>query len=129
MTIAANIGDLAILEFSACFPDSIVGFVPRNNNNLNYLYYNFSAMKLEMLGTATLNTQMNLNIERIGSLFSIRPPSQEQEQIANYLDYKINQIEALITKTRTSIDHLKEYRTALISAAVTGKIDVREEVA
>ena len=38
-------------------------------------------------------------------------------------------IDALIVKVRDAIDHLKELRTALISAAVTGKIDVREEVA
>ncbi len=39
MTIAANIGDMAILNFDACFPDSIVGFVPRDDVNLNFLYY------------------------------------------------------------------------------------------
>jgi len=45
---------------------------------------------------------------------------------AQFLDRETSKIDNLITKTRTSIDHLKEYRTALISAAVTGKIDVRE---
>jgi len=44
---------------------------------------------------------------------------------AQFLDRETSKIDNLITKTRTSIDHLKEYRTALISAAVTGKIDVR----
>ena len=38
-------------------------------------------------------------------------------------------LNALIAKIREGIDRLKEFRTALISAAVTGKIDVREEVA
>ncbi|MFM7351771.1 MAG: restriction endonuclease subunit S, partial [Microcystis aeruginosa] len=54
------------------------------------------------------------------------PPSEEQRRITIYLDQETAKIDNLITKTLTSIDYLKEYRTALISAAVTGKIDVRE---
>ena len=46
-----------------------------------------------------------------------------------FLDRETANIDALITKVREAIDHLKEYRTALISAAVTGKIDVRKEAA
>ncbi len=54
------------------------------------------------------------------------PPLQEQQQIANYLDNKTSKIDTLIEKSNKSIELLKEKRTALISAAVTGKIDVRE---
>ena len=56
------------------------------------------------------------------------PPFDEQVAIAVWLDQETAKIDALITKIRGSIDKLKEYRTALISAAVTGKIDVRKEV-
>lgn len=56
------------------------------------------------------------------------PPLQEQQQIANYLDEKTSKIDILIEKSNKSIELLKEKRTALISAAVTGKIDVRKEV-
>ena len=55
------------------------------------------------------------------------PTISEQETIAGYLDRETAKIDSLITKTRESIEKLKEYRTALVSAAVTGKIDVREE--
>ena len=54
------------------------------------------------------------------------PPPEEQEAIATFLDSETAKIDALIAKIRQAIDHLKEYRIALISAAVTGKIDVRE---
>ena len=47
MTIAANVGDLAILSFSACFPDSIVGFYPLKGNSADFLYYLFTSMKTE----------------------------------------------------------------------------------
>jgi len=56
------------------------------------------------------------------------PPLQEQQAIANYLDRETSQIDNLIEKTKQSIEYLKEYRTALISSAVTGKIDVRGTV-
>jgi len=54
------------------------------------------------------------------------PPLDEQRAIANYLDEQTAKIDALITKSRTMIDTLREYRAALITDAVTGKIDVRK---
>jgi type I restriction enzyme S subunit len=56
------------------------------------------------------------------------PPLDEQRVIATYLDRETERIDALIDKIQDAIDRLKEYRTALISAAVTGQIDVREQV-
>jgi type I restriction enzyme, S subunit len=56
------------------------------------------------------------------------PPKDEQKEIAAFLNTATGQIDALIGKVREAIDRLREFRTALISAAVTGKIDVREEV-
>ena len=55
------------------------------------------------------------------------PATGEQRAIAAFLDRETTSIDALIAKIRQAIDHLKEFRTAFISAAVTGKIDVREE--
>ncbi len=131
MTIAANIGDVAVLDFAACFPDSVVGFVPRGGIERDFLFYVFLAMKPELLREAPVNTQGNLNIERIGSIGSPIPvPSRsEQRAIAAFLDRETARIDALVAKVREAIDHLKELRTALISAAVTGKIDVREAAA
>ena len=56
------------------------------------------------------------------------PPLPEQQAIAGFLDRETTKIDALISKVREAIDRLTELRTALISAAVTGRIDVREEV-
>jgi len=56
------------------------------------------------------------------------PPPEEQIQIISYLDYETAKIDALISRIREGIEKLKEYCTALISAAVTGKIDVRGEI-
>jgi type I restriction enzyme S subunit len=57
-------------------------------------------------------------------LFAL-PPLAEQKQIAKFIDNATATVDALINSIEEGIDHLQEYRTALISAAVTGKIDVR----
>ena len=67
-----------------------------------------------------------LNFEQVGSLILTKPDISEQRAIAAFLDQETAEIDALVTKVLEAIDRLKELRTALISAAVTGKIDVRE---
>jgi type I restriction enzyme S subunit len=67
-----------------------------------------------------------------GTLAELRVPGiplSEQRAIAAFLDRETARIDALVAKVRDAIERLKELRTALISAAVTGKIDVREEAA
>jgi type I restriction enzyme S subunit len=73
--------------------------------------------------------QPHLNAEELGAVVILLPPDSEQRAIATFLDRETARIDALVSKVREAIDRLKELRTALISAAVTGKIDVREEVA
>jgi restriction endonuclease S subunit len=54
------------------------------------------------------------------------PPESEQLAIVAFLDRETAKLDALAAKIREAIDRLREFRTALISAAVTGKIDVRD---
>jgi type I restriction enzyme S subunit len=68
----------------------------------------------------------NVHAEDIKEQYLPLPAILEQKIIANFLDRETAKIDALIQETQTSIELLKEHRTALISAAVTGKIDVRE---
>lgn len=68
----------------------------------------------------------NLNTSIIGRMPIAIPGLEEQRDIAGHLDRETAKIDALVAKVREAIDRLKELRTALISAAVTGKIDVRE---
>ena len=57
------------------------------------------------------------------------PPMSEQHAITRRLDEETTMLDALTTNVREAIDHLNEFRTALVSAAVTGKIDIRKESA
>ena len=124
MTIAANIGDVAVLDFDACFPDSVVGFVPGVRVDRDYLYYLFLAMKNELLREAPVNTQGNLNVDRIGSRTIILPQIGEQTDIVNHVEQSVSTIDSAMDHARRQIELMEEYRTRLIADVVTGKIDV-----
>ena len=67
-----------------------------------------------------------INATQIGELSITLPPIPEQRAIAQYLDQKTARVDTLSERAETAIERLNEYRTALINAAVTGKIDVRD---
>ena len=128
MTIAANIGDVAVLNFEACFPDSIVGFVPTNKVERDFLYYLFRAMKSEFLREAPVNTQGNLNVERIGSRKIPLPSVDEQVTIVRHLAEVSAHIDASMELAHRQVSLIGEYRTRLIADVVTGQIAVRDAV-
>lgn len=126
MSIAANVGDVAILDFEACFPDSMVGLVPNHNTNLDFLYYLMRAMKGILLRSAVLTTQLNLNYVRIGTNFAAFPPRKEQEQIAAFLDAKAEEHQATRSIINRQIATLTAYRKSLIHECVTGRRRIGE---
>ncbi len=82
--------------------------------------------------TATSKQSTNLastNSTKLRNLPMPVPSLSEQSEIVSGIDRETAKIDALVAKVREAIVHLKELRAALISAAVTGKIDVREEAA
>jgi type I restriction enzyme S subunit len=103
MTIAANIGDVAVLYFEACFPDSIVGFVPQDDVDRDFLYYVLRNMKLELLREAPVNTQRNLNIDRIGSQGIPCPPVSEQKSIVSFIEINTTELDAAIERAHREL--------------------------
>lgn len=126
MTIAANIADVAILNFDACFPDSVVGFKPNHNMDVEYLYYLFKALKQDFLSTAIVTTQMNLNIVRIGSVEGFIPPMEEQEEIVLEINVLFSKVKKAKKNLKKQITIIKEYKKSLIHECVTGKKQVVE---
>ncbi len=70
-----------------------------------------------------------MSLDDIRSLTVLVPPTNEQERVIDRLDSAGRHVDALVDKIRRAIARLTELRSALISAAVTGKIDVREAAA
>lgn len=92
-----------------------------------YLYYYFKsdAFLQGIQSQINTNTQGNVGISDLKKIKIAIPPLPEQGVIIQYLQSKIDHFDYLSDKCETSIQLAQERRTALISAAVTGKIDVR----
>lgn len=71
----------------------------------------------------------NLNVGELRAMHTLLPSVDEQKEIVSYLKQEVAKIELMVKKAYVAIGLMQERRTALISAAVTGKIDVREWVA
>jgi len=69
--------------------------------------------------------QPSFRMEDLYKFFVAQPPVEEQEAISRYLDHEMGRFDALAKESILLIERLKERRSALISVAVTGKIDVR----
>jgi type I restriction enzyme S subunit len=97
-------------------------------NQHRYLTYFFSSGEylLYMESVCRGGTRDRVSRSFLGSVFLPSPPLEEQKQIAAFLDTETSKIDELVIKANQSIALLKERRSSLISAAVTGKIDVRE---
>jgi restriction endonuclease S subunit len=92
-------------------------------------YFTNSQQYWQWLGSSFIQaTIQNVSAEKYANLIVPVPPFEEQKRIVSYLDSMWQRLNNMADKVRQSIQILKEYRSALISAAVTGKIDVRKEV-
>ena len=127
MTITgAKIAEVAVTTFDACFPDSIVGFVPDHSLNKDYLFYVLVAMKPALLGSMIVTTQPNLNYVQIGGNYIPLPPLAEQEAIASHIESEMNRIRTLRVSLETQIATLTAYRKSLIHECVTGQRRITE---
>jgi type I restriction enzyme S subunit len=95
------------------------------NDYLKY-YFASSSGKSELWSRATGSTALGIKASRFKETLLTVPPINEQQMITELLDRETLKSYKLVSKINEQINKLQEYRTALISAAVTGKIDVRE---
>lgn len=125
LSIAGSVGKPCITKIKCCIHDGFVYF-PTLSMNKKFIYYIFDGGDAYK-GLGKLGTQLNLNTETVGEIKIAVPPPSEQNAIVEYIDIKTTQIDTVATKLQTQIEKLREYRQSLISAAVTGKINIRCE--
>jgi type I restriction enzyme, S subunit len=89
------------------------------------LAYSLSSKADEMRLLSNASTIGIMNQEKTKDIVVAIPPLGEQAAITDFLDGETAKLDALIAEAQRTIDLLKERRSTLISAAVTGKIDVR----
>jgi type I restriction enzyme S subunit len=89
-------------------------------------FFYFYSIEKTIIANANLSTMGIINQTKMKSLEMTLPPIDEQSAILNYINNENLTFDSLISKYQKQIDLMQEYRTSLISQAITGKIDVRE---
>ncbi len=124
----ATIGLCAITRAGMAVSQHFIGWVCSARLQPEYLLLVLRSMTHELERLTAGATVRTIGMPDVRSLVTPIPPVPEQESIVLHVHKNRLRIDALVVKVRDAIDRLKELRTALISAAVTGKIDVREVV-
>ena len=104
ITIAANIGKTAILDFDACFPDSVVGFSPGSSITSAYVQYWMESIQERLEAAAPVSAQKNINLAILRAL-PIPVPSMELQL----------QFEGIVREVRHSVDLQRDHANKLNS--------------
>ena len=122
----ATIGRLGIFGVDATVNQACCVYSQPTVFDTRFVYYWLRMRKPILISLSSGGGQPNLSQDDLKKLWIPIPDISEQRAIVQYLDKKVSQVEDRIAKVRLVIDKLNEYRAALITNAVTGKIDVRD---
>jgi type I restriction enzyme S subunit len=123
ITIAANIGETAILGFDACFPDSVVGLLCNEklllNKYTNYFFISFKH-KLEELAPAT--AQKNINVDILEKVEIPLPPIQEQHLIVEAIERRLSVADKMEESITESLQQAETLKQSILKKAFEGKL-------
>lgn len=112
----------------AVFAGFLIRFRPnegRLNKNFSKYFFRSKIPRTFFVKEMNLVTRASLSQELLKRLPILLPSIDEQKKIGDYLNKKTIEIDNIVGKTRNEIELLKEYKSALVSEVVTGKMDVR----
>jgi type I restriction enzyme S subunit len=121
----ASVGFAAIMGVEMATTQDFANWVCGPRIRPEFLLYVFKAMRGEFSRLMMGSTHNTIYMPDIASFRCALPPLDEQDSIVAYLDDAIMHIDVLSAEAARAVDLLKERRAALITAAVTGQIDVR----
>lgn len=127
ITIAANIGDAAILSYDCCFPDSVVGFTPGEKCLNKYMYFYLQEIKAELEYIAPATAQKNLNLKLLGKVEIKVPSLKEQEKIVEILEKQINDQENIVEKAENVIETIDVMKKSILAKAFRGELGTNIE--
>jgi type I restriction enzyme, S subunit len=115
ITIAANIADSGLLDFDACFPDSVVGFMPNKVfPNAQYFEYFIRTAKANLLEFAPATAQKNINLEILSAVLIPLPPLEEQHRIVT----KVSELMTLCDTLETELYNQELGQQQLLEAVL-----------
>ena len=122
ITIAANIGDVAILSYDCCFPDSVVGFTPCKDVESKYIYYMMSELQKEIEANAPATAQKNINLKILNDIDIIIPSVIEQREIIAILDDLYDKKRQVKEKTEQIVDAIDMMKKSILTKAFRGEL-------
>lgn len=123
ITIAANIGHTAILAEPACFPDSVVGFLPVSSEvSIQFIEYFLRTIQPDLEAAAPSTAQKNINLGVLERICVPLPPISEQEFIVNLLTTTLGEIGILRAHVEDARKKLNRQRKNLLFAAFAGSL-------
>lgn len=125
----ATVGLCAITTRPMAVSQHFVAYVCGPRLEPRYLLFTLKAMSRHLDRLSLGATIPTIGMDDVRSLACAIPPLFEQREIADFIDLETAKIDGMVSKVDAAIKRLQEYRTALVTAAVTGKIDVRGTVA
>jgi type I restriction enzyme S subunit len=134
MSVRGTMGKVGLVDEryeGANITANLIRLSPKDDVTGEFLRWSFLSQyfrqTLESISPQT--TIKTITVPQLSQILIVFPPIDEQRKISEFLHREREKIDNLVKKISEAIERLREYRTALISAAVTGKIDVREEAA
>lgn len=121
ITIAANIAETALLGIDACFPDSVVGFVPNGEIcDINYINYFIKNIKNKIQAYAPATAQKNINLTILRKISVPLPPLNEQKLIVNEIKQSYSISENMEQTIDLSILKAQKLHQSILKKAFTG---------
>jgi len=120
---ALLLGRLRIIDRAACLDNNMMGLTVDPSHSVEFVKHSMSLVRFDYISNP--GTVPSLNERQIANAAIGRPPRAEQDEIVGFLRKETAEIGGLVEQAACAIKLLQERRAALISAAVTGKIDVR----
>lgn len=116
----------ALVNEKGIITSAYIGLVKINSKcNTDYMHYLLHSYDLrKVFYSMGSGLRQSLNFDDIKRLPIVLPKDDEQKEIVEYLDYRVNKVESIKNKLQLQIEKLKEYRKILIHEAVTGKIKI-----
>lgn len=118
ITIAANIAKTGILTFDACFPDSVVGFIPNEKTNVVFTQYWMSFLQKILEESAPESAQKNINLSILKDLDFLNPPLKLQTQFAQHIQI----IESQKALAQQSLQKSEDLFNSLLQKAFKGEL-------
>lgn len=122
ITIAANIGKVAILTYDCCFPDSVVGFTPFENVDSKFMYYKINDMQKDLEAMAPATAQKNLNLKLLTSVSVQIPTLSEQVEIVRILDIIIEKENKAKQAAEAVLEQIDLLKKSILARAFRGEL-------